>query len=295
MPRFPLRTALAALLAFAACPAWAGESQAAYVVAGRKVIGTLNLPERVRNPPVVLLLPEFAGNRDERRGGAVKEGVYARAAQRWAQQGIASLRIDYRFNGDSDGQFADGSLDAFVVDGVQALEYLAGSGKVDPQRMAVVGWGMGGAVASAVAARSRYPLDGLALWNPDVDVGAAFIQRLGRDKIRQGLAGGSVPTTVDLAVGRTVALKQPFFVSLFTLSPPAEIARYGGPLMVAVGTQDEIGAPQPAQAESLIRYHGGEGELLVLQMDRMFNLGKSRRQVDALIEATESFLQNHFR
>ncbi|MBX9402290.1 lysophospholipase [Lysobacter sp. BMK333-48F3] len=295
MPKPSLRTALAALLAVAAWPAWAGELPVTFVVAGRKVAATLSLPERGRNPPVVLLLPEFAGNRDERRGGAVKEGVYARAAQRWAERGIASLRIDYRYNGDSDGQFADGSLDAYVIDGVQALEYLAGTGKVDPQRMAVVGWGMGGAVATGVAARSRYPLDGLALWNPDVDVGAAFIQRFGRDKIRQGLAGAEAPTTIDLAVGRTIALKQPFFVSLFTLSPPAEIARYGGPLMVAVGTRDEIGAPQPAQAESLIRYHGGEGELLVLPMDRMFNLSKSQRQVDALIEATESFLLNHFR
>ncbi|WP_085714654.1 alpha/beta fold hydrolase [Pseudomonas sp. B28(2017)] len=124
---------------------------------------------------------------------AVHEDIYARAARLWAEQGIASLRIDYRFDGDSDGAKTDGTLDTDVEDGLAALDFLARSGRVDANRMALVGWSMGGAVGAAVAGRTPYELDAVALWNPATNMGAAFPLLWGSGKIKEALHSGALP------------------------------------------------------------------------------------------------------
>src|SRR5206468_4498536 len=122
------------------------------------------------------------------------------------------------------------------------------------------GWSMGGAVATAVAARSRHRLDAVALWVPASNLAAHFPLLWGADKIKEGLKGGDKPVALPLPGGKEVKLKPGFFESMFTLVPAAELVRYKGPLFVAVGTKDDIVFPQPALGQSLMRYHGGKGE-----------------------------------
>lgn len=288
--RLALATAFLAISALAQ----AAEQIVTFKVDGMKVVGTLNLPDGVKNPPAVLLLHSFGGSRDERKIPAVNEGVYARAARVWAQQGIASLRIDYRFTGASDGNPADATLDAHTADGLAAFDYLAHTGRVDASRMAVVGWSMGGAVATAVAGRTSHKLAAVALWNPATNMGASFPLLWGADKIKEALNSGDKPITLPMLGGEPAKLKSSFFVSLLTLVPAAEISRYAGPLFVAVGTKDDIVFPQPALGQSLISYHPGENELFVRPMDHFFNMFQTENQVDELISATGSFMAKHF-
>jgi len=288
-----IRSVLATALVAVSCFAHAAEQKVTFTVDGMKVVGTLNLPDGVKKPPAVLLLHSFGGSRDEIKIAGVNEGIYARAARMWAQQGIASLRIDYRFNGDSDGTFADSTLDAHVADGLAALDYLAKSGRVDAHRLALVGWSMSGAVGSAVAGRTDHCLDAVALWNPATNMPASFAMLFGPDKMKEGLKSGDKPVTLKMPSDNEVQLKSGFFVSLFTLNAAAEIARYNGPLFVAVGTTDDIVFPQPALGQSLINYHHGEGELFVRPMDHFFNAFQNEKQVDELISATGAFMAKH--
>ena len=92
-----IRIALAAVFAVISFAASATEQAVNFMVNGMKVVGTLNLPDGVKKPPVVLLLHSFGGSQDEMKIPAVNEGIFARTARVWAKQGIASLRIDYRF------------------------------------------------------------------------------------------------------------------------------------------------------------------------------------------------------
>ncbi len=290
------RFALAASIAVLPVVAHAAEETVTIEVAGMKVVGTLNLPDGVSNPPAVLLLHGFTGSRDELEIPAVKEGIYARAARLWAEQGVASLRIDYRFNGDSDGEFADSTLDAHVADGLAALKWLAASGRVDDDRLALVGWSMGGAVGAAVAARTDEDLDAVALWAPGVNMAASITMLFGPDTVKKGLAGGSEPVQATLPWGAEVQLKPAFFESLFTLDPVAEITGYDGPLFVAVGTKDDVVFPQPASGQILIDYHDEEDEetvLFVREMDHVFNAFAGVEQVDELIAETGAFIARH--
>ena len=289
-----IRIALAAVFAVISFAASATEQAVNFMVNGMKVVGTLNLPDGVKKPPVVLLLHSFGGSQDEMKIPAVNEGIFARTARVWAKQGIASLRIDYRFTGASDGDFADSTLDAHTADGLAALDFLAGTDRIDTKRMALVGWSMGGAVATAVAARTKHKLDAVALWNPAPNMAAALPLLWGADKIKEGLSSGDKPVAFTMPTGAEIKLKSGFFKSLLTLVPAAELVRYKGPLFVAVGTTDDIVFPQPDIGQSLIKYHHGQGELFVRPMDHFFNVSKDEKQIDELISVTGAFIAKHF-
>lgn len=288
------RLAVAAALALTALPVAAAEKVIEFKVGGETVVGTMNLPDGVASPPVILLLHGFTGSRDELEIPAVKEGIFARAARMWAEKGIASLRIDFRNSGESAGEFADTTVTRQVEDGLAALDYLAASGEVDDDEMAIVGWSMGGTVASAVAARTRHDIEALALWAPGSNLAAAMTFVLGPEVMKAGLASGGEAVKATLPWGAEIALKTGFFESLFLVDPVAEIAEFDEPLFVAVGTNDDVVFPQPASGQVLLDYHEGEEELYVRPMDHVFNAFQGTEMVDELIGKTGDFIAAHF-
>lgn len=283
--------ALAALvLATGMTSALAAERTIEFPVGGLKVIGTLNLPDGVAGPPAVLLLHGFTGSRDELEIPAVKDKIFARAARMWADKGIASLRIDFLGNGDSEGKFEDMTLDGQVDQALAALDFLAAGGEVDKDRLAVVGWSMGGAVASGVAGRTPHKLTSVSLWAPGSNMASAVAILLGPETVKQGLAAKEKPVTAKLPWGAEIKLKDEFFLSLYRVDPVAEIANYKGPLLVAVGSKDDIVFPQPASGQVLLDYHDGPEELWVRPMDHVFNAFQGVEQVDELIGKTGDFI-----
>ena len=272
----------------------AAEKVVDFQVDGQKVVGTLNLPDGVTKPPVILLLHGFTGSRNELEIPAVKEGIFTRAARLWAKRGVASLRIDFRGSGESEGAFADTTLDGQIKDGLAALDYLADLDEVDADRTALVGWSMGGAVGAAVAARTKHGLDSVSLWAPGTNMAAAITFVLGPDTVKKGLAAGAEAIDATLPWGAKVQLKGAFFNNLFTVDPVAEIASYDGPLLIAVGTRDDVVFPQPASGQVLLDYHDGEEELIVWPMDHAFNASENTTTVDKLITVTGDFIVRHF-
>ncbi|KGM31281.1 alpha/beta hydrolase family protein [Inquilinus limosus] len=257
-----------------------------FAVGGQMVVGTLALPEGVSRPPAALLLHGFPGSRDELEIPAAREGIFRRAARIWAERGIASLRIDFRGNGDSAGAFADMTVQGQVKDALAALDWLAASPDVDGTRLSLVGWSMGGAVGAVVAGRTTRRLASVSLWAPATNMPASLMLSLGPEVMRQGLAAGDVPVTARLPWGAEVALKQAFFDSLYAVDPVAEIARYKGPLLVAVGTRDAVVFPQPGCGQVLLDHHDGPAELWVRPMDHSFDVSEGIAMVDALIART---------
>lgn len=289
-----MKLILATLFAsIATSGALAAEKVVEFPVDGQRVIGTLNIPDGVEKPPVVLLLHGFTGSRNELEIPAVKEGIFARAARMWAEKGFASLRIDFRGSGESEGDFADTTLDGQIADGLAALDYLAGLPEVDVDKMSLVGWSMGGAVGSAVAARTRHDLDAVALWAPGTNMGSAMTFVVGPDTMKKGFAAGGEAVEATLPWGAKVSLKGPFFQSLYAVDPVADISKYEGPLLVAVGTKDDVVFPQPAAGQVLLDYHDGDEELIVWPMDHVFNAFANAETVDKLIAATGDFIAKH--
>lgn len=281
---------LTAFLTLLAAPAFAQSEETVTIdTALGPVIGTLETP--AGDPaPVVLLFHGFSGVRDELPVANTDEGVFSRTARLLAEQGIASLRIDFRGSGESPGAFADTTFEGQVADGLAALDWLEANPAVDGQRLAVIGWSQGGLVATAVAGRSDKP-DALVLWAAVANPEESFGGIVGAETIAKGLEAGDAALPVTLPWGAVVELKRGFFEGVTTFDPPAELASYAGPLFIAHGTKDTT--VLPAAVDTFLAAHEGEESKWVAEMDHVFNVFTGPETLDQMVGETVAFLKPH--
>jgi dipeptidyl aminopeptidase/acylaminoacyl peptidase len=89
--------------------------------------------------------------------GGIKEGVLPGLAQLLAQAGYTALTFDFRGFGGTGGPVGRLVPDEQVEDTVHALEFIAGEGRVDPDRIGLYGTSFGGGIAAMAAAFSDRP------------------------------------------------------------------------------------------------------------------------------------------
>jgi uncharacterized protein len=134
---------------------------------GQKMSGMLHAPDIPRKCPAVVFLHGFSGNKVE------PHRLFVKTARLLAKKKIASLRFDFRGSGDSEGDFGGMTVSDEVVDAARAFEILSRKSFVDPNRMAFLGFSLGGAVA-ACATAFRPRVKALALWAPLAQISRLF-------------------------------------------------------------------------------------------------------------------------
>ena len=257
------------------------EQDVGLALGGEKIVGTLTLPEGSDAAPVVLMLHGFTGSRDELDIEDTDEGVFSRTARLWAERGLGSLRIDFRGSGDSDGDWEDTTFSGQIADALAAVDWLANEPRVDSERIAVLGWSQGGLVAAATAAGDQR-VASVALWAPVAHPPATFGALFGTEGIAAGLASGDEAVDIELSWGSQIELRRAFFEELYTVDPLARISHYPGPLLVIVGTRDDVVSPQPLSGRAYTENHEGEEELLVLDTDHVFGAFGGPETVDEM-------------
>lgn len=261
------------------------EVQVAIPSQGKSMVGTLALPEG-EPAPVVLLFHGFTGTRDELPIPGTEDGVFSRTARLLADAGYASLRVDFIGSGESEGDFADTTYEGQVADGLAALAFAQGDGRVKGDEVRIIGWSQGGLVATAVAGRSDMP-KAVALWAAVADPMTTFTGLLGPQVVAAGQATGDQPMKIKLPWGAEIGLKQSYFDGLTAFKPLDEIASYEGPLFVAQGTLDTT--VLPVAQEMLLAAHDGEEEAFTREMDHVFNVFTSPATLDEMVAATITF------
>lgn len=253
----PSLSALALTLSLAAVPALAEET--VHTLAGG-IEATLNLPEAAGPVPAVLMLHGFGSSRDE------VGGLYARTAAALAEQGIASLRIDFQGFGRSAGDTGAHSVDRQNADALTGLDALAAMPGVDPARLGVLGFSFGGGAAIQLAAERPDDVRSLVLWSSVGDYHPDFLQSLGQPAFDRAAAEG----VVGLDLGwRTIVLKQDFFASLGQHDILGDLARYPGPVLTITGTEDYY----HRYAQPMMDAAPGAAESLVMEgADHIFNV-----------------------
>lgn len=290
----PLRTAVAlTLIAGLAGSAWATEEVVKIPVNGQNVVGTLETPDGAP-APVVLLLHGFTGSRDELPVKDTEEGVFSRTARQLADNGFASLRIDFRGSGESEGEWADTTFSGQIGDAVAAIDWLKSDDRVDGGSISVLGWSQGGLVASHAAAE-RSDVKAVVLWAPVTNPLASFSALLGAEGTMKAITGApEMAHTMTLPWGAETTLKGAFFQELPTTSPAGAVAAYEGPLMVIVGSKDTVVAPQPWAGQILLDYHPGEEELVVFETDHVWDAFAGPATLDEkMIPTTLEWLNAH--
>ncbi len=259
-------------------------------VLGDSVVSTYQAAEG--QGPAVLLLHGFTGTRDELPVEGTDDTVYIRFARELAAAGMPSLRIDFRGSGESlETPWEETTFSGQVIDAVAAVDWMAAHPDLEGREIAVIGWSQGGLVASYLAAE-RPDLAGVVLLNPVTAPADTFGALFGAEVMAAGLAAASTaPVGFTLPWGVEMELNGAFFQEIPDSDPVGAIAGYPGPVMVIVGLNDDLVAPQPEMGQRVLDARTGQSDQLVaMEMDHVFNVFTGPEMLDEVIATTRDWL-----
>lgn len=258
------------------------------------IVGTLALPDGAGPFPVALLLHGFTGMRHELPVVGTEDTMFSRAARWLGERGIASLRIDFRGSGESDGAWEDTTFSGQIADAIAALDYVETLEDIDSDKISILGLSQGGLVGAAAAGRDAR-VSNLVLWSAVSNPVMSYGILLGYDTLLAGVAAGDEALTITLPWGAETMLKGPFFEDVFRVDPVAEIASYKGPLLAITGARDDTVTPQPQAGQVFLDYHDGAEALVVLDGDHVFDVlaGGVTAVIDEALAYSLAWLQSH--
>lgn len=245
---------------------------------GEKIFGIMHVPRSPGPHPAVLMCHGLGGHKSG------KYRIYVTLAEKLSKQGIASLRIDFRGSGDSEGDFGDMTLDSEAKDAVIALNYLKTRDDINSSRLGIFGRSVGGTVAMIAADRAG-GVKSVATWAPLFD-GDQWM-----DQWRQ-LHHEDVPEEFrmeNMRVNGQVPGRE-FFMGLFALDMNKHLKHIDNiPMLHIHGNKDEIVTPYHADRYWQARHHAiGENKFLRLpSSDHDFS--HSKEQILALDETVDWF------
>lgn len=208
-------------------------AQTSVTLAGH-IPGTLTMPAKATGKvPAVLLLHGFASQKDE------VGDMYKNLAAKLADMGIASLRIDFQGSGDSKIPFEKMTFTNQVSDAQSAFDYLKGAQGIDSNRLGVLGFSMGGAVAIKLALNPANPIKSLGLWSSASSREMASLESEYREK-----ADKDGKVEVDLGWTK-ITLGKEFFAANQNLTLESDIGRFKGNTLIVYGTADELSGNAP--------------------------------------------------
>jgi pimeloyl-ACP methyl ester carboxylesterase len=136
------------------------QSAVELVVDGLKLRGAMHQPETSAPAPVVILFHGFTGTKME------AHRIFLKTSRALEMAGIGSVRFDFSGHGESDGDFENMTLTREIEEARAILAYVQSLAWVDPSRIGLLGFSLGGAIASVVAGKARQGIKALALWAP---------------------------------------------------------------------------------------------------------------------------------
>jgi len=246
------------------------------------LVGMMHLPDARPAYPCVVFLHSYTGNRiGEHR-------LLVKAARELSGSGMACLRFDFRGSGESEGDFADVTLEGELSDARAAIKFLSDFKGIDPERIGLVGIGFGASVAACISADNE--VNSMALWSPSAFVDY-LVERDG-EVVKDPYAW--LPPNFKEAVKKRGRVDiggflrgKGFFESIKKLDPMRDIARYGGPVLIIHGSEDQV--MSPVNSELMYDNVKGQRRLVIIDdADHTFSSVHWERQV---IDATRAWFE----
>lgn len=250
-----------------------GDEQLSIPANGFNLAATLSKPaggvqKGTRLPAIVLVAGSGEADRDETVAGVP---ILGQLASSLADEGFIVVRYDKRGVGQSGGRGETASLNDYVDDVRAVVKALRKRKDVDEKRVAVAGYGDGGAVAM-VAAREDEDIKALVLLAaPGVSGGELILQQQARALSRMNIADAEKKAKVDLQkkihqavqTGKGWAdlppavrkqAETPWFQTFLAFDPARVMPKLRQPVLILTGALDrEIDPANAQKLEALAR------------------------------------------
>ncbi|MFD2672592.1 alpha/beta hydrolase [Marinicrinis sediminis] len=209
---------------------------------GRTLRGMIHQPKTSstdQTSPVVIMFHGFTGHKGE------NQFLFRQFADYLDTHGIGCVRFDFNGSGDSDGTFAEMTVSREIEDGLAIVDHTKQMDWVDPDRIYLLGFSLGGVVASQVASRTS-GLAKLCLWSP----AGTFNEKAARYHRELPAQADGSREMGGLVLGAA------FFEDLQAWDVTHGIEAYPGPVRMIHGEADDVVPAHQAAA----RYQAAYGD-----------------------------------
>lgn len=230
---------------------------------GGELNGRWLTPDAGWDGRAVLILHGFASDSE---GPA---DLQRKLAEALAARGVASLRVNFRGEGDSARTEILSTLGSRVADTEAARVWVASRPGVAERRVGVLGFSLGGGTAIVTAGRHPEWFRSVALWSSvSGDLRPQWVNGAWSKVLAQAEREGV--GSMEIAGWKTVTLRREFFESFGGVDFDRELLKYPGPLLGVRGAADYLPA---AEAKWLATVNGRPAEaVMIAGGDHVFNV-----------------------
>ncbi len=274
--------ALLACLALSSASLFAADAKDRIVTVADGVLGAWLQPTSGWDGRTVLFCHGFADDMDG-AGDLTKH-----TAESLAAKGIASLRINFRGEGDRKRTDIESTFPGRVADAASGYQFILKQAGVDKAHIGIVGWSLGSSTAIEVAGEHPDWFVTMVVWSSPVgDQFKVFMAMpMAVEAEKNGVGYDDVPGW------KKIKVKKEFFDSFKGYDLDKSIAKYSGALLCLRGSEDFL----PHQDEELLKAAAGKNTQAIMiggadHVFKVFNpeLGLSTRAIaitDAWLEKT---------
>lgn len=265
---------------------------------------TIKIQNDTRIVPSIVSIPEgngpFPAVVMNHGHGANKEqhGGFIRIMDSFKKEGILSISMDFPGCGESKDSFTENYLSNMISDSNAGLKYIIDNYNIDTKNLGILGYSMGGRIATSIVGGDDNPYKAIALLAPSVDDGEDLMIGMigGKDKyerLKEILLESDVDSFPNpLIEGESISKE--WITQMSESYPLRNIEKFKGDMLVIHGDKDTV--VDLSISEYLIKAYKDADMKIIKGADHSFDFSENNSNtLEQVIETVTKFFKKNLK